>query len=71
MAGRINADVSINGVIRKTQSGTLLSELLDIDMPCGGHGKCGKCKVKVSGEVSMLSDVEKSKLTPSEIMGAM
>ncbi len=50
----------------------LLSELLRQDgiplaMPCGGKGTCGKCKVKVFGETSELSEVEKRVLTKYEI----
>lgn len=50
----------------------LISELLrqsgiPLSMPCGGKGTCGKCKVKVVGEVSELSDIEKQLLTKYEI----
>lgn len=49
----------------------LLSELLrqsgiPLGMPCGGKGTCGKCKVKVFGKVSELSEVEKRLLTKHE-----
>ncbi len=28
---------------------------LRADMPCGGQGRCGKCKVKATGALSSLS----------------
>ena len=36
-------------------------------MPCGGNGLCGKCKVRVDGVVSPISEQEKSLLTIDEI----
>ena len=52
--------------------GALLSEsgLLAGDsfaMPCGGHGRCGKCRVKVTGEVSPLTGRERAVLSEAEI----
>ena len=38
-----------------------------IDAVCGGHGKCGKCRVIVSGSVSDLSEKERRVLTDAEI----
>lgn len=35
-------------------------------LPCGGHGRCGKCKVIAKGKLSPLSAEEKSLLTPQE-----
>ena len=40
-------------------------------MPCGGHGKCGKCKVRVSGAVSALTDTERKYLTEAELAAGM
>ena len=37
------------------------------EMPCGGHGKCGKCKAKVTGSVTSLTESERSLLTEEEI----
>ena len=36
-----------------------LAELLHSDCPCGGLGKCGKCKIRVSGELSAPTEAEK------------
>lgn len=44
-----------------------LSELLNMDFPCGGKGICGKCKVYVSGELSPITDEEKRFLSPEDI----
>lgn len=39
-----------------------------IDAPCGGKGKCGKCKVKVTGgSVSEVTDQERRLLSDREI----
>ena len=51
---RIN--VTLNGAELTCPVGISLGELLQGhghgSMPCGGHGKCGKCRVTVTGEVS-------------------
>lgn len=39
----------------------------DFPMPCGGSGRCLKCKVKVKGDISPLSDTEIKNLTQREI----
>lgn len=36
-----------------------LAEIIKSDEPCGGAGKCGKCRVRVSGELSGPNAVEK------------
>lgn len=57
-------NVTINGKTVPAFSGTVLSDLLDIEKPCGGRGTCGKCKVKVNGEEKLAcryiieSDIE-------------
>ncbi len=38
-----------------------------LSMPCGGHARCGKCRVVASGGLSPLSDQEKSLLSEEEI----
>ena len=44
-----------NNITKKTKPGTLLMEALIeenifLDAPCGGNGKCGKCKVLLNGQ---------------------
>lgn len=44
----------------------------DIESPCGGSGKCGKCKVRVEEgyeNLSPLTDQERQMLTPQELAG--
>lgn len=36
----------------------ILSSGILLDRPCGGRGKCGKCRVRVSGDVSPQSEIE-------------
>lgn len=42
--------VSINGKVFSVITGTLLSNVLDIEKPCGGYGICGKCNVIINGK---------------------
>lgn len=44
-----------------------LSDALNIPLDCGGKGRCGKCKVYVSGQLSPLTPAETSLLTQEEI----
>lgn len=58
--------------INNNKKDILLSTLLqqnDIDfkLPCGGNHTCGKCKIKVSGELSNVSDEEKKFLSQIEL----
>lgn len=38
-----------------------------IAFPCSGNGTCGKCKIKVTGDVSPITAMEEKLLTPKEI----
>lgn len=40
---------------------------IDTGGSCGGKGKCGRCKVRVEGDISPLGDVERELLLPEEI----
>lgn len=56
----------------KNSKEQLLSEILiengiNIDKPCGGNGTCGKCKVKVRGNLSEISNSEKTFLSSKEL----
>ncbi|MDD2585421.1 MAG: ASKHA domain-containing protein [Syntrophomonadaceae bacterium] len=46
---------------------TLSSSGIDTGGSCGGNGTCGMCKIRVKGEVSLLSDTERELLLPEEI----
>ena len=60
-----------NGNPLTCPAGTVLGALMQAGghghMPCGGHGKCGKCRVTVTGEVSDPTEDEKRALSPDEL----
>ncbi len=63
--------VTMNDVSYTVPSGTRLGTLLaregKIGMPCGGQGRCGKCKVTATGALNRLTESEKRFLSPDEI----
>ncbi|MBQ7171106.1 MAG: DUF4445 domain-containing protein [Clostridia bacterium] len=50
MAEQKTAAVTVNGETKTAAIGSRLSDLLDLFLPCGGLGKCGKCVVLVNGK---------------------
>ena len=55
----------------EVEAGELLSDALlrsghRPDMPCGGRGRCRKCRVQASGALSPLSAAELDALSPAE-----
>lgn len=60
-------NVSVNGKRILAVAGVSLSEITNGERPCGGHGKCGKCKVVARGELSELTQVELDILTRKEL----
>lgn len=40
---------------------------IDTQAPCGGHGRCGKCRIYAHGEISSPTAQEFEKLTPDEL----
>jgi uncharacterized 2Fe-2S/4Fe-4S cluster protein (DUF4445 family) len=58
---------TINGKPKLAVCGITISELINGEKPCGGHGKCGKCKVFARGELSEVTDTEKKHLTAAEL----
>lgn len=56
------AIVKINDQSIFVQEGTLLQDVLApqhrLEMLCGGHGKCGKCRIKATGQLSTPCDAE-------------
>ena len=66
-------EIIVNGKAELVDTGTLLSDILNIDKPCGGQGLCGKCKVKVNGKEELAckyvvnSDIKVDMETNSKI----
>ncbi len=66
--------ITVNGNVVLAKAGTTLSDILDIEKPCGGRGACGKCKVKVNGKDELAcryiieSDIEVETYDRSEII---
>jgi uncharacterized 2Fe-2S/4Fe-4S cluster protein (DUF4445 family) len=62
-----------DGTEAAVAASTLVSEAanhvgLSLHLPCGGRGRCGKCKVSImSGEVSEPTDEEREALSPEEL----
>ena len=61
----VPACVGENLGVLLSESGALSGD--SFAMPCGGHGRCGKCRVKVTGGVSPLTEREAASLTEAEI----
>lgn len=59
--------ITVNGKVVSAREGTALSDIIELEKPCGGHGKCGKCKIKAKGELSTPSEQELKLLTPAEL----
>ena len=59
--------VLLNGVKITVSTSLPLSASLKGETPCGGHGKCGKCKAKVTGDVSPLTKTEREHLNDEEL----
>lgn len=66
--------VKVNGNVVFAKAGTTLSDILDIEKPCGGRGTCGKCKVKVNGKDELacqyiiVSDIKVETYEKSDIV---
>lgn len=61
-----NITVMVNGKPVSAIAGTVLSEIVAGEKPCGGHGKCGKCRVRVKGRISKPGEEERSLLSEEE-----
>ena len=51
--------IRLNGRQEAATAGLTLSEIIKGERPCGGHGRCGKCRVVARGALSPLTDAEK------------
>lgn len=61
-----NYTVTLNGQPHLLAAEQPLSTLFSMEKPCGGHGKCGKCKILARGNLSPLSEAERRLLTEEE-----
>lgn len=63
--------LTVNGKEMEVPGGIRLSEALGhehaLAQPCAGLGRCGKCRVKVTGEVSLPCEQEKKLLSVQEL----
>lgn len=64
---RNTVTVTFRGVAATHPIGVTLSEAIRGERPCGGHGKCGKCKVIARGKLSEVTDTERNLLSPEEL----
>jgi len=44
-----------------------LSDIVSIALPCGGHGFCGRCRVRVRGSLSPVTPEEREKLSAEKL----
>ncbi len=67
------AEIKINGTAYTVPTGIRLSEALKLEssisvpQPCAGLGRCAKCRVYASGQLSPLSAPEKQHLSEEDI----
>lgn len=64
--GRLLCKLHYSGFVRSVSS-ALSDCSLRMDYPCAGQGKCGKCKIRIEGEISEPNEVEKRYLTEEEL----
>lgn len=64
----INKQTLTKEYLQPTLLSTVFSDWgIHHDLPCGGNGSCGKCKVIASGELSPMNEQEKELLNEKEI----
>lgn len=61
--GRRTVEAAEGLTVRKC----LLEAGIFVDAPCGGRGRCGKCKVTLSGSLSPVSEEERRLLSEMEL----
>lgn len=59
--------VTVNGQRVAAVAGMTLSEIIRGERPCGGHGRCGKCRVVARGHLSPLNDDERRLLSVHDL----
>ena len=63
--------VKIDGVPTFAEKGVPISKIVHSEEPCGGHGKCGKCKLIVTGNVSEPTADELALLSEEELLSGI
>lgn len=63
--------VLVNGKKVLAEKGVALSEIIQGEKPCGGHGKCGKCRVLAKGKLSEPTVTERSLLSEHQLSGGV
>ncbi len=54
-----------------TVADIISSAAVPVRLGCGGRGSCGKCRVRISGEISQPSDSEKKHLSQEELLSGV
>lgn len=67
MNHRSYEDYTITSQGREKLSDLLIRHQIPCPMPCGGKGKCYKCKIIARGDLSPISSEEKEHLTKDEL----
>lgn len=61
------ATLYLDGKARDVRVGERLSRAIGGEMPCGGHGKCGKCRIIARGALSPMGEAERARLTEDDL----
>lgn len=59
--------IKLNGAEIYVDPTRSIGESVFAEQPCGGKGRCGKCRILADGALTPLSDTERRLLTPAEI----
>ncbi|NLF79677.1 MAG: 2Fe-2S iron-sulfur cluster binding domain-containing protein, partial [Clostridia bacterium] len=67
-----NCTVTVNGKAYQCQKELLISAFLEnnslgLQLPCGGGGKCGKCRIIARGQISPPTAQEIKRLKAAEL----
>lgn len=65
MADRVM--IRVDGRAVQAEKGRRLKDCLPVELPCGGHGKCGKCRVYARGALSPAGGEERALLSQKEL----
>ncbi len=63
--------VVLNGNRLIAEKGAFLSEIIKGERPCGGYGKCGKCRVTAKGNLSEPTVTERRLLSEEELLSGV